>query len=250
MIDLALLWPFAVGGFALGAASTLHCAGMCGGIASGLLHFGAPRTFAESASLTSVTHAGRVASYVAAGMLAGALGAPVLGWLDRDAAFRLAQWAGAAALMWIGLSTAGLLPPLAAMDRLLAPLSASLARIARPSRNRYVAALTGGLAWGLMPCAMVYGALFTAMLSGSALGGGAVMLVFGMGTLPGLMAVTAGFGALIRGARGNGRVIAGLAIATLGFLTVWIPHNHASPICAPGEQTVMTDTKTRASLLP
>ncbi|WP_072392221.1 sulfite exporter TauE/SafE family protein [Hyphomicrobium sp. CS1GBMeth3] len=249
-MELGLLWPFAAGGFALGLASTLHCAGMCGGIASGLLHFGAPRNAVEGASLASLTHAGRITSYIAAGAFVGALGAPVLGWLDRDTAFRLAQWAGAVALMWIGLSTAGLLPPLAALDRLLAPLSGVLARAARPFPNRYVTAIAGGLAWGLMPCAMVYGALFTAMLSGSAIGGGAVMVAFGIGTLPGLLITTAGFGALVRSARGNWRVAAGLAIATLGFLTVWIPHNHLSPICAPSEQAALTDINARPSLLP
>lgn len=236
MQSLAL---FAAGGFGLGVASTLHCAGMCGGIASGLLHFGAPRSAAEGTALAALTHGGRIASYALAGVLVGALGAPVLGWLDRELAFRLAQWAGAVALMWIGLSTAGLLPPLSLLDRALAPLAGVLARAARPLRSRHATALAGGLAWGLMPCAMVYGALFTAMLTGSALGGGSVMMAFGLGTLPGLVAATAGFGALARAARPGWRVAAGLCIATLGFLTVWIPGSQTSPICAPGEQAAL-----------
>jgi len=228
-------------GFGLGLASTLHCAGMCGGIAAGLLHVSAPRSAAEGMRIAVLTHAGRIASYALAGTLVGAMGAPAVAWLDREIAFRLVQWAGAVALMWIGLSTAGLLPSLSLLDRLLAPLANRLARTAVPRFGRYPTALMGGLAWGMMPCAMVYGALFTAMLSGSAAGGASVMAAFGAGTLPGLIAATAGFGALAAiGARQNLRRIAGIAIGILGFLTVWVPHSKTDVICAPGERAALT----------
>lgn len=232
------------GGFALGLASTLHCAGMCGSIAAGLLHLGAPRNAAEGIRLVALTHAGRIVSYVLAGTLVGALGAPAIGWLDREIAFRFIQWAGAAALMWIGLSTAGLLPPISAMDRMMAPMANRLARLASPLLGRGATALAGGLTWGLMPCAMVYGALFTAMLSGSALGGGTVMAAFGLGTLPGLLATTVGIRTLVAAARRRAlRVAAGLAIAILGFLTVWLPQGRNDAICAPSANATLTQIK-------
>lgn len=225
------------GGFALGLASTLHCAGMCGGMAAGLLHLGPARTAADGLRLIALTHAGRIISYGLAGVLVGAIGAPAVAWLDREVAFRVLQWAGAVALMWIGLSTAGFLPPLSALDRLLSPVSTLLARRAKPGRTPYGTAIVGGLAWGLMPCAMVYGALFTAMLSGSGLGGASVMAAFGAGTLPGLLASTLGVRVLAKaGNRQHMRRAAGLAICIFGFLTVWIPHRDAGVICAPGQQ--------------
>lgn len=228
-------------GFGLGLASTLHCAGMCGGLAAGLLHFSAPRSTTEGIRIAALTHAGRITSYALAGTLIGAIGAPAVAWLDREIAFRLVQWAGAVALMWIGLSTAGLLPSLSLLDRLLAPLADRLARTAIPRLGRYPTALMGGLAWGMMPCAMVYGALFTAMLSGSAAGGASVMAAFGAGTLPGLVAATAGFGALAAiGSRQSMRRVAGLAIGILGFLTVWVPHSKTDVICTPGESAALT----------
>jgi sulfite exporter TauE/SafE len=228
-------------GFGLGLASTLHCAGMCGGVAAGLLHFGAPRSAAEGIRVAALTHTGRILSYAAAGALIGAVGAPAVTWLDREIAFRLVQWAGAVALMWIGLSTAGLLPPLSVLDRVLAPLADRLARAAVPRLGRDPSALIGGLAWGIMPCAMVYGALFTAMLSGSAAGGASVMAAFGVGTLPGLVAATAGFGALAAiGSRRTMRRIAGITISVLGFMTVWLPHSKTDVICAPGERAALT----------
>lgn len=238
MTSLALILS---GGFGLGLASTLHCAGMCGGMASGLLHFGGPKNTAESMRIAALTHTGRILSYVFAGALVGAIGAPAIAWLDREMAFRLVQWAGAVALMWIGLSTAGLLPPLSVLDRMLAPVANILARAATPRRGRLPTPLIGGVAWGMMPCAMVYGALFTAMLSGSVLGGGAVMMAFGLGTLPGLLAATAGFGALAAaGSRQGLRRAAGLAIGTLGFLTVWVPHGQNDSICAPETRAALT----------
>lgn len=232
-------------GFGLGLASTLHCAGMCGAVAAGLLHFGAPRSAAEGLRLAALTHTGRIVSYALAGALIGAIGAPAVSWLDREIAFRLVQWAGAVALMWIGLSTAGLLPPLSVLDRVLAPVAGTLAGAALPRIGRAPSALVAGLAWGMMPCAMVYGALFTAMLSGSALGGGTVMLAFGAGTLPGLIAATAGFGALTAfGARPHMRRLAGLAIGVLGFMTVWVSHSKTDVICTPGERAALTQVNT------
>jgi sulfite exporter TauE/SafE len=46
-----------------------------------------------------------------------------------------------------------------------------------------------GALWGWLPCAMVYSVLVTAMLSGSATSGALVMLAFGLGTLPMMLAL-------------------------------------------------------------
>jgi uncharacterized protein len=49
-------------------------------------------------------------------------------------------------------------------------------------------ALAVGALWGWLPCGLVYSLLATALLAGSAAGGAVVMLAFGLGTLPNLMA--------------------------------------------------------------
>ncbi len=230
-----------VTGLSLGFASTLHCAGMCGGISSSLLLAAGPGDLRSQGNALALTHSGRITAYALAGALIGALGTPVVGWLDRELAFRLAQWAGAVALMWIGLSTAGLLPALNGIDRLLSPVANFLARLTRPARGRAWAPFAAGLAWGLMPCAMVYGALFMAMLTGSASLGALAMLAFGVGTLPGLFAATFGVRALAAaGQRQHLRMAAGLAIGALGFLTVWLPHPANGVICAPGDSAVLS----------
>ena len=48
-------------------------------------------------------------------------------------------------------------------------------------------ALGLGLLWGWLPCGLVYGILLTAVLAGDPLNGAAIMLAFGLGTLPNLL---------------------------------------------------------------
>jgi hypothetical protein len=82
---------------------------------------------------------------------------------------------------------------------------------------------------------MVYAALFTAMLTGSAVAGATSMIAFGIGTLPGLIAASFGFRRLASVSKGGaGRVTAGLAIALFGIATVFIAHPTAAFLCLPG----------------
>lgn len=221
------------GGVLLGLASSLHCAAMCGGIATSLMLSG-PNSSAQAYRALFLTHLGRISAYMLAGIAVGWAGASMIGWLDREAAFRLLQWGGAAALMWIGLSTAGVLPGPSWLDRALSPLSTRIAWLSSRVAGRRPAPYVTGLAWGLMPCAMVYGALFTAMLTGSATGGATVMAGFGLGTLPGLVLTTLGIRALVRAEmRTDLRTLAGFAIALFGFATVWMPHPMLDALCLP-----------------
>ena len=102
-------------------------------------------------------------------------------------------------------------------------------------------ALVAGMAWGFMPCAMVYAALFTAMLTGSAGGAMVTMTAFGLGTLPGLTAASFGFRRLAGITRiGPGRVAAGLAIAVFGIGTVLVSHPGVAYLCLPGHASGST----------
>lgn len=225
----------AVNGLALGLASTLHCAGMCGAISCSLLLAQEGGGQRNAIAAFTLTHVGRIAAYASTGAIVGLIGAPAIAWLDREVAFRLLQWAGAASMVWIGLSTAGVLPSLRVMDRCFAAASAGLARLSFAAPRAELVALMSGLAWGLMPCAMVYAALFTGMLTGSPSGGAVTMIAFGIGTLPGLVAGSFG---LLRLASVLGtsarRVTAGLAIALFGIITVFIAHPDATFLCLPG----------------
>jgi sulfite exporter TauE/SafE len=48
-------------------------------------------------------------------------------------------------------------------------------------------AVVAGMAWGWLPCGLVYSILVSALAAGSASSGAALMLAFGLGTLPNLL---------------------------------------------------------------
>lgn len=215
-----------VGGLLLGLASSLHCAGMCGGIASGLVFAFDPQGGrARQATVLLVSQMGRIASYVLAGTFLGAVGSEFYGAFNHAAAHLVMRWAAAAALGWIGLSMLGLAPPLTFVDRLTGPI----ARLARhPGRlalaGGYAGPLVAGAAWGLLPCGMVYGALFYAMLTGSGGGGATVMAGFGLGTLPAVTATALGVASLRRLAfLPRIRIAAGLALIALAAASALLP---------------------------
>jgi len=221
------------GGVLLGLASALHCAAMCGGIASGVVFLFDPKRPVDRARVLMTAQAGRIAAYMIAGAILGAAGAEFYGLFDRAAAYRLLQWAGAVTLMWIGLSVAGLLPSLSLLDRRLAVLSAAIASVlARFRRYPVIGPFAAGLGWGTIPCPMVYAALFTATLTGSAAGGATLMAGFGLGTLPAVTATAFGVTMLSRiEARAAARAVIGLAIAVLGFSTVYPSSPTAGLLC-------------------
>ncbi len=214
-----------LGGLLLGLASSLHCAGMCGAIASSLMFAFSPGE-SESGRLRALlaAHAGRVLMYVAAGAVLGALGSTIYGAFDRSSGFLVMRWAAAVALGWIGLSVAGFAPSLAVLDRWAGPIVGRLRFASAAPAAGAAGAFASGLLWGLLPCAMVYGALFYAMLTGDALRGGAVMAAFGLGTLPSVTAVALGLSRFRRLAHTpNARVAVGIGIVALAAASVAAP---------------------------
>jgi sulfite exporter TauE/SafE len=179
-----------MGGAALGLASSIHCVGMCGGI-SVLFGYSPGCGDAKAASRAqALLHGGRIISYASLGALAGGIGSTALGGLDPGTSHLLLRWAAALSLGWIGLAMAGLIPSPAFLAHAGLPRPAMRLILRLPVAARR---LVGGLAWGLLPCGMVYGALLFAAFAGTALSGALVMLGFGLGTLPALIAAGLGF---------------------------------------------------------
>jgi sulfite exporter TauE/SafE len=222
-----------LGGLLMGLASSLHCAGMCGAIASSLMFAFSPgESPAERARTLVAAHAGRLLMYVAGGVVLGAAGSAFYGAFDHAAVYLVMRWAAAVALGWIGLSVAGFAPSLAVVDRFAAPIAQSLRFSPAPAFAGGTGAFASGLLWGVLPCGMVYGALFYAMLSGSALGGGAVMAGFGLGTMPSVTAVALGISGFRRLARVQAaRVWVGLAIIAIAAASVAVPALASAGFC-------------------
>jgi sulfite exporter TauE/SafE len=171
--------------FLTGLLGGVHCAGMCGGIVAALAGQGGGKRL----SLHLAYNGGRVLSYALAGALAGAAGSLGLlldGLLPvQSALYVLAN----AMLIGLGLYLAGVSSVVAWIER----LGLALWRRIQPlTRNLLPAdtlprALALGLLWGWLPCGLVYAVLTTALLTGDALDGAAIMAAFGLGTLPNLL---------------------------------------------------------------
>lgn len=213
--------PTLIGGLLLGLASSLYCAGMCGGIASGLVFLFEPKSRLDRIRVLLQAQLGRITSYMLAGGAVGYAGAAVYGAIVPGAIYDILHWSSAAMLMWIGLVIAGVLSLPGSLHRASAHVSHIAARAVRPLTGIVAGPFLGGVTWGFIPCPTVYGALLTAMLAGSGLGGVEVMAGFGLGTLPAVTLTALGMTSLAR-LDGHTRLrrLVGGAIVVFGVLTL------------------------------
>lgn len=163
-------------------------------------------------------NAGRLATYAAIGALAGAFGQIALAVGRVHLAGVVALAAGTATVAF-GISLVGWIrDPTALLNRLgVDVLIRGGAREASRAPRLLSPALLGVLQ-GAFPCALVYGAASRASVAGSAGAGAGVMLVFGLGTVPAIFALSSVSPTLLR--RVRGWRWAGLLIATVGVLLV------------------------------
>lgn len=225
------------GGFVLGLAGSVHCACMCGGIASGALFILRPETARERLYSLLLLQAGRIATYTLAGAAVAGISSLAIDPTATTATYRVLQWFGAVVLMWTGLATAGLMPRLASPGAGTWSMVAYFEPVLAPLRRHpRLGPLAMGISWGLTPCPMVYAALFTAALAGSAVNGALWMAAFGAGTLPGVIGAALGISALSRtplrfAGRRGAEMGAGLLIAGLGFATLYFGWPMAGVFC-------------------
>jgi len=181
MIEFSLLAALLAG--LLGG---VHCVGMCGGIVAAF-------SFRADGStppfrLHLAYNLGRVFSYAIFGALAGTLGASL----------KLAEFLPVQTLLYVlaqvvmillGLYLAGWSQWVLIFER----AGGALWQRVKPLFQKLLPvksmpqAVLAGMAWGWLPCGLVYSILVSALAAGSATSGAALMLVFGIGTLPNLL---------------------------------------------------------------
>jgi len=210
-MDNSLLALFVVG--LLGAA---HCAGMCGGIVGALSLQTPPCGHAVLIHLAY--NLGRIGSYVLAGLLAGLLGQAAGNLLSLQNAL---YFFASLMLVAMGLYLLGLTQFLAPLER----GGQALWRRIQPLTRRFLPvrgiaqALPLGLLWGWLPCGLVYSALTTALVAGSAGKGALLMLAFGLGTLPNLLLAGLLLARFRRFAQARvTRVVSGLLVLGYGII--------------------------------
>lgn len=219
------------GAFLAGLAASGHCIGMCGGIAGALSMRSPGAARGARLGMTAAYNLARITSYSVAGGLAGAFGGALLRAVDvQPLATALRVVAGLIMFAAAGRLLFGwrLLDPLesagAGLWRRIAPWAGRQGR-----RGGFAGALALGLAWGWLPCGMSYSMLLLAATTADAALGAAVMLAFGLGTLPSMVTATVAFERLARGlsSRGSLRRVAGILLLTFGAWTAGNALYHA-----------------------
>jgi len=213
----AYLWLVMVSVFSAGLLSGVHCAGMCGGIV-GAVSMQLPRS-RWPVLYHLAYNSGRLLSYTTAGVIVGALGKsglilkgilPVQQTLFALASIMLIAMGFYLVGIWQGVrhieNAGGMLwKKIQPYGRGLLPAD-SLPKV-----------FGLGVLWGWLPCGLVYTILLSALAMGDALRGGLVMLAFGLGTLPNLLAVGLFFGSVKKFAQIRPvRLVAGALVAGLG----------------------------------
>ncbi len=220
--------------FIAGLLGGIHCVGMCGGIV-GALTFGID-SVNNAANANSVQskkqlypyllayNSGRLISYTFAGILVGGISMlasnlPVL----HNIQFGLQIFA-ALFMIALGLYIGGWWAGLRKIEKAggviwkrIEPLSRRLVPVKTPFQ-----ALILGMLWGWLPCGLVYSILFWSISTGNAIEGGLLMLSFGLGTLPMLLAMgffAAGLSSFIR--KNWVRYLAGGIIILFGVFSLF-----------------------------
>ncbi|MFA0567062.1 sulfite exporter TauE/SafE family protein [Vibrio gallaecicus] len=182
--------PDWVGAFFIGLIGAGHCMGMCGGIAS-LLSIGSQKPSPMTPLLYNL---GRLSSYALIGAIVGGAISSIgelsqfnalLGWLRLFTAIFMIILALYIGKWWFGLLVFEKLGQ--RLWRYISPIGKSFLPLKHPSH-----ALPFGFIWGWLPCGLVYSMLTWAAVSGSSINGAGIMLAFGLGTLPAMLAVGVG----------------------------------------------------------
>lgn len=182
------LYPAA---FLIGLGGGVHCLGMCGGII-GALTLGLPQQhWLQRLPFLLAYNFGRITSYVIAGAAAGGIGAWATHLLAVQRTQLVLQVIAGLFMALLGLYLMGWTTVLGWLER----AGAGCWRHIEPWGRRWFPVRTPlhawgiGLVWGWLPCGLVYSVLVWAVSAGGAAQGGLLLLSFGLGTLPTLLAL-------------------------------------------------------------
>jgi uncharacterized protein len=222
MLELA---PLLLSALILGLLGGGHCLGMCGGLMGALTLAIPAEQRARRFRLLLSYNLGRILSYGLAGLLLG-----LAGWALASSPAAIALRVVAALLLIaMGLYLAGWWSGLTRIES----LGRGLWRYIQPLTRRFMPvdstakALVLGSLWGWLPCGLVYSTLLWASSQGNALDSAALMLTFGLGTLPVLLATGMAAERLTALLRKQGvRTAGGVLVILFGLWTLPGPHQH------------------------
>ena len=210
----------------LGLLASAHCAGMCGGLQTALQQPSVLRSANEIVRHGLILNAGRLTTYCVAGALIAAGGAGFLQALDLPQITQAVRYFTALLLILMGYQFLfSRHKPFAVVERLGGTLWQVVSKHMSADNSRApFTAFKRGIAWGFLPCGLVYAVLLTTLFSAGPLQGGLVMLGFGLGTLPAML-LTGGVYQHFRSVAHNNNVrwLGGLVFIAGGVLMVAAP---------------------------
>lgn len=177
------------------AGSWGHCVGMCSGV---IMLINRNHALQDKKFAWVQIHFGRIISYSILGLLAGFLGGLTEYIFDVLPNMKVYQGWVAIFASIIGLifslSLLGWVPsPEIYLSKLVKIWGNTFRRVTNPNhneeRNKAPTPFLIGLLWGLLPCGLVFTAIFTAIVSTNPIDGLLRMFTFGLATLPALISV-------------------------------------------------------------
>ena len=223
MPRVADLAPLLISALILGLLGGGHCLGMCGGLMGALTLAIPPEQRGRRLQLLLAYNLGRILSYASAGLLFG-----LAGWaVASSPAAMLLRIVAGLLLISMGLYLGGWWSGLTRIEALgrglwrhIQPVASRLLPVSSLPR-----ALLLGALWGWLPCGLVYSTLLWAASQGDALDSGLLMLAFGLGTWPVLLATGMAAERLTALLRRRGvRMAGGLWVILFGLWTLPGPH--------------------------
>ncbi len=216
-----------MGAFLVGLLGGVHCVGMCGGIVTALTFNAPSRSSVKTTSHITILlgyNLGRIVGYMIAGALVGGLGAGLLSLTDLQTSKAILSTVAALFMVALGLYIAGIWRGIASLEKAGQHVWKHIEPVSRrfiPATHFYKA-FPLGLLWGWLPCGLVYTILIWTLSAGSWLEGALLMLAFGLGTLPNLLAIGMLAQSLSRWTQAVWvRRIAGLIVGGLGVLMLF-----------------------------
>ncbi len=211
--------------FITGLLGGVHCFGMCGGIV-GALTLNTAQDKKNQGSLLAISlgyNAGRIAGYIVAGAIVGFLGSTLIDLTGIQTAKQTLSIIASIFMIALGLYLAGIWNGISKIEHLGGHLWKRIQPFTRqfmPVRS-YKQAIPLGFLWGWLPCGLVYTALIWTLSSGGAIQGALIMLAFGLGTLPNLLAMGVIATRLAKWVRNPTiRMLAGLFVVAMGIATL------------------------------
>jgi sulfite exporter TauE/SafE len=215
--------------FLTGLFGGVHCFGMCGGIV-GALTLGVSSGDKEHDKKTSPFiislgyNLGRISGYIVAGAIVGFLGSSLIDLTGIQTAKQVLAVIASLFMIALGLYLAGIWNGLTKIES----IGSVFWKRIQPLTQRFIPvknfqqAVPLGFLWGWLPCGLVYTALIWTLSAGGAIEGALIMLAFGLGTLPNLLAMGVIATRLSKWVQNpKVRLIAGMLVVLMGILTLF-----------------------------